>query len=350
MVETQCANKFLRIVLSLLTFARRPLRIYEIIEAVAIIRTSKGENLSDNKRVDPRKILNGCLSLVRHIKMDCNYLNDILHLSHSAVRTFLMKHSDKADVILDEANQFVSSQIIRDSCLRYLSQPRYRKLLSKDSYGVFWTDDDEDVRSHRLLSYAAKYWYQHFDTPEDCDGPIQPEMADKNEVIRFLKSPNFEACLQVQSLFVIGHFIQRCDTITDQVKTVRKTLPNWMPRHENKLHRQYLEFQGEYCDLLQCGQSRKFNGELNRCFWNALGSTNFLSRNTSRYQSFQFKQISESDDEENPCQIQRLSSDGKTLMTGWVKTQEYVASIFSQLNAPQVIVTVPTSLLPRLLK
>lgn len=293
-----------------------------MIEAVAIVRTAKGENLSDNKRVDPRKILNGCLSLVRHIKIDGNYQNDILHLSHSAVRTFLLKNSDLADVAPDEDDELVSSRIIRDCCLNYLSQPRYRKLLNKDSFGVFWTDDDEDIRSHRLLSYAAKYWYQHFDTPADDFGPIPPESSDKIEVVNFIKSSNFQTCLQVQSLYVIGHFIQRADTITDQVKSIRRTLPIWMLHNEDGLHSQYKDWQGEWCELLQCGQSRQFNGEIDRCFWGALGSSNFLSRNAGRYQSFEICQIRNDHKEDNFCRIQQLSADGKNLIVCWVQSEE----------------------------
>ncbi|KAL5320545.1 hypothetical protein ACEPPN_011354 [Leptodophora sp. 'Broadleaf-Isolate-01'] len=314
-----------KIVLSLLTFSKRPLRISEIIEAVAMIRTAKGENLSDNKRVDPRKILNGCLSLVRHIKIDCNYQNDILHLSHSAVRTFLMKHSDKANAPHDD--EFANSRIIRDSCLRYLSQPRYGKMLEKDAYGMFWTVEDEGTTDHRLLSYAAKYWYQHFDTEEGCSGPVPPQPLDRDQVVDFLNSTGFQTCLQVQSLFVIGHFLQMCDDITDQVRTVRKTLPNWMPLHENSLHRQYLEFQGEWCDLLQCGQSRQFNGELDRCFWGALGRNNFLSSGNCRYQSFEFSHNKREEGVESRCQIQQLSADGKSLVTGWIQTRDESTSL-----------------------
>ncbi|KAH7364600.1 hypothetical protein BKA65DRAFT_141598 [Rhexocercosporidium sp. MPI-PUGE-AT-0058] len=314
-----------KIVLSLLTFSKRPLRIAEIIEAVAMIRTAKGENLSDNKRVDPRKILNGCLSLVRYIKIDCNYQNDILHLSHSAVRTFLMKHSDKADAPPHE--EFADSRILRDSCLQYLSQPRYSKMLEKDAYGMFWTVEDEGTTDHRLLSYAAKYWYQHFDTEEDCSGPVPPQPHDKDQVVGFLRSTSFKTCLQVQSLFVIGHFLQMCDNITDQVRTVRKTLPNWMPLHENSLHRQYLEFQGEWCDLLQCGQSRQFNGELDRCFWGALGSNNFLSNSNCRYKTFDFKKRQPKDGANDRCQIQQLSPDGKSLTTGWIQNKDESTSL-----------------------
>lgn len=339
------ADSLTRIVLSLLTFARRPLRISEIIEAVATIRTPKGENLSDSKRVDPRKIPSCCLSLVRHIKIDGNYLNDILHLSHSAVRTFLLKNSDVAEETPDEALDLVSSRIIRDCCLSYLSQPRYGKLLSKDTFGVFWADDDEDIRSHHLLSYAAKYWYQHFDTEIDNHGPIPPDPKDKIEVIKFIKSGNFQTCLQVQSLYVIGHFIQRSDDITDQVRSIRRTLPNWIAfrgglvertsestkaaeqltppasQNEDGLHRQYLDWQGEWCDLLQCGQSREFNGEVDRCFWTALGPSNFLSHNTSRYQSFQIRQNGNGENDKF-CRVQQLSSDGRKLTVCWVRSEE----------------------------
>ena len=337
-----CANDPSRIVLSLLTFARRPLRISEIIEGVATVRTARGNALNASKLVVPRKILSCCLSLVRQIKIDGNYLNDILHLSHSAVRTFLLKNSDVAEVVPDTADELVNSRIIRDCCLTYLSQPRYRTILSKDSFGVFWTEDDEDVRNHHLLSYAAKYWYQHFDAETDSFGPLPPAASDKMAVMSFIKSTNFQTCIQVQSLYVIGHFIQRDDDITDQVKLVRRTLPNWIafqgPNHSNTkdeedrkaptnddgIHRQYLEWQGEWCELLQCGQSRQFNGEVDRCFWTALGQSNFLSHNTGRYKSFQIQQTGDGQVEEKFCRVQQLSADGRKLMICWLSTTEYV--------------------------
>lgn len=50
---------------------------------------------------------------------------------------------------------------------------------------------------HHLLSYAAKYWDKHLD-----DVPFSQEMSDKVE--RFITSPHFQTCLQVQSLFIEG--------------------------------------------------------------------------------------------------------------------------------------------------
>jgi hypothetical protein len=139
---------------------------------------------------------------------------------------------------------------------------------------------------------------------------------------------------------VIGHFIQRSDDITDQVKSVWRTLPNWIAfrgpkssiitsesgatktKEEDGLHRQYLEWQGEWCELLQCGQFRQFNGEVDRCFWTALGPSNFLSHNTGRYQSFQITQNGNGEVSDKACRVQQLSPDGKRLTVCWVSSQE----------------------------
>ncbi|KAB8237317.1 uncharacterized protein BDW43DRAFT_307591 [Aspergillus alliaceus] len=80
--------------------------------------------------------------------------------------------------------------------------------------------------------------------------PTKPTLValrtdDKERMIRFLKSPNILTIIQVQSLFVIGHFMQSFDPITDRSKCLRRTLPNWMKLDEPDLDRQYRIFQGE---------------------------------------------------------------------------------------------------------
>ncbi|KAF4461134.1 Ankyrin repeat [Fusarium albosuccineum] len=279
-------------------------------------------------KVSESKILDSCISLVR-----CNSLTRrgrnfrVIRLSHSAVRTFLLENSETTSASGDKG--LVSSGMIRDCCLRYLSQPRYAKLLHKDETSRFFTHDNQDIRLHELLLYAAKYWFQYFDLPDQTVGtgplalkPKDPTREQKDQVLEFLHSSHFQTCLQVQSLYVVGHFLQRFDPITDQGMSIRRTLPNWLPRCEPTIHRQYLNFQGEWSQLLQSGQLEPFSGEIDRCLWGALGPYNFLSRSETRYTSFEFSRTdAEAWVNEDGCQVQQPSKDGLELLIGWVKRQ-----------------------------
>ncbi|KAF6814021.1 nacht and tpr domain protein [Colletotrichum sojae] len=96
-----------KIVLSLLTFSKRPMRLSEIAEAIAIIRTPDGQNMNLNKLVAPAKIVDSCMSLVRrthggHKSGD----DDLLRLSHSSVRAYLMDNSEISDPLPDTPLRF----------------------------------------------------------------------------------------------------------------------------------------------------------------------------------------------------------------------------------------------------
>lgn len=81
-------------------------------------------------------------------------------------------------------------------CLKYLLQPRYRRLLTKK--GETFVDlGGEDIMDHHLLSYAAKYWDKHMD-----DVTYSSDFCQK--VSRYITSTQFYTLLQVQSLFVEG--------------------------------------------------------------------------------------------------------------------------------------------------
>ncbi|KAI0424043.1 hypothetical protein F5Y09DRAFT_354051 [Xylaria sp. FL1042] len=317
------ANHCARVVLSLLTFAKRPLTMTEVVEAIAMLRTPSGCNLREDRATE-KKILNCCLSLVRHTPKESDGYNvGLLRLSHSAVRTFLL---DSSTTISFEAKHqpLVESRIIGDCCLRYLSQPRYGILLVKRDTTKFETIDHVTILPHQFLLYAAKYWFQHFDSQvENSDTCLDDR--DKTIVTGFLRSTNFRTAIQIQSLFVTGHFLQNFDSITDRGLNVRRTLPDWVRQYEPGLHRQYQTFQGEWCRLLQAGPSESFRGEIDRCFWGALGSDNFLSSHNNtiqRYDSFEFRKRKGSRMEGDSCQVHSISQDGRRLVTAWVQTRE----------------------------
>lgn len=313
-----------KVILSLLAFAKRPLKMSEVIEAIAILRTSSGNNMRKDI-VSEEKILKCCLSLVWHAPRILDGRNvGLVRLSHSAVRAFLLNKSDSKIDSVSKNLPLVENWIIRDCCLQYLNQPRYGALLEKRSSTEFRTLDGVSVLARQFLLYAAKYWFQHFDSPDESNDTV-PADCDATAVRVFLRSPNFRTTMQIQSLFITGHFLQSFDSITDRGLSVRRTLPNWMQKHEPELHRQYQAFQGEWSRLLQSKRSDSFRGEISRCFWGALGSENFLSSDAhilGRYDSFEFGKGKESRREGDSCQVHHISQDGQRLVTGWVRAQE----------------------------
>jgi hypothetical protein len=84
-------------------------------------------------------------------------------------------------------------------CLKYLSQARYQKLLER-SGDTFVDMSGDDYSKYHLLSYAAKYWDKHLDE-------ISYSERLYERVVRFITSPQYFTCLQVQSLLVEGNLI-----------------------------------------------------------------------------------------------------------------------------------------------
>jgi hypothetical protein len=107
-----------------------------------------------------------------------------------------MKHTQILKTEADPTILSITSDAMADVCLRYLAQPCYQCPLKK--FGdTFMNFAGEDIMEHHLLSYAAKYWDKHLD-----DVLYTPQLCQK--VTRFIMSPQFQTCLQVQSLFVGG--------------------------------------------------------------------------------------------------------------------------------------------------
>lgn len=320
-----------RDVLSLLAFAKRPLRMSEVKEAMTILR-SPGVRLTEDD------IVRSCLGLVRYTpgpatkEQKKSSTDGIIRLSHSSVQKFLLEDvghtlADNTDTksggeddddmtikrrtFLEPHRPFVTEDIIRTSCLAYLAQPKYLKPLLLPAANP--KSPSERANSNMLgsrtpavvlpkdsgfLLYSAKYWFQHCDTTcADDDTDNSEHCGDPPEEVRqsvknFISSPHFYTCMQVQSLFVQGHFLHSFDSITGRGQSVRRTLPNWMRRLEPELLRQYNTFQGEWCRLLKGRSSDPVRGDLSRCFWGSLGANNFLSvfdgGGRSRYLNFCF--------------------------------------------------------------
>jgi len=266
------------------------------------------------------------------VESDCNEENNgICRLYHSIVLNFLQRNPR---ILCNGSHKCAESQkvglqinpkVIADACLLYLSQERYSCLLvSRPGDSREWFDiKDESVAAHHFLTYSAKYWDKHFDwfrhdaevkrmewLRHDAEGPWTielegfeedlelhdkiknlPEILDR--ITAFLNSPNFQTCIQVQSLFVDSHFgIFRT---TDNVH-LKRVFPDWFLGANPIYKINYHHFWYEWKLLLDCGTSEyptcpfnKYAGEIDRCWWAALGPRNFLSKMPSRYISFRFQ-------------------------------------------------------------
>ena len=306
-----------RIILSLLTYTKRPLRLLELREAVAILRSGADEDLSTSKYVDLTTIRKECSRLVRFIQEEGSE-DGTLELNHSAVFAFLR---EDAQTELEE--RVVSQDLICDCCVKYLSQPRYSKLLEKKNHYEFTTSLGESTLKHQLLLYAAKYWYRHCD-----EKSFAPESQDRLK--HFLMSPNFQTLIQVQSLSIIGHFLLKFDQMTGQPVSMKKLLPDCAGHlncYTSRILPQFHDFIYEWSELLQLGLTSEFNGEIDRCFLRALGPSHFLQDKQERYHSFHFissNTLSElAEPTKDLCFWYDLSPGGQKLVLCRVQSSQY---------------------------
>ena len=188
----------------------------------------------------------------------------------------------------------ITELTIANACLLYLSQDRYSQLLTKEAEQWLTTSED-NIKDHHLLTYSAKYWDKHFDRVDET-----PEIRGKIE--GFLRSSNFESTIQLQSLFVQGHFdVYTNDRCSPNQKFTKRVFPKWFASHSmdgcSKFSKNYRSYISEWHNLLDCANCeeprcyphsavKQLKGELDRCLWGALGPQNFLSSNSGRYTSF----------------------------------------------------------------
>ena len=158
---------------------------------------SSGENIDRSQKLFKNRLSKLCEPLVQVQDIGSEHrVYTTCTLTHSSVHEFLKSRPEilSATPGLDACR--IESKILGSICLKYLSPPRYGKLLRK------WEDtfidlNDEDFMEQHLLPYAAKYWDKHLD-----DVPFSQEMCDRVET--FVTSPQFQTCLQVQSLIIEG--------------------------------------------------------------------------------------------------------------------------------------------------
>ncbi|KAG5663417.1 hypothetical protein KAF25_001353 [Fusarium avenaceum] len=283
-------------IMSCLIYAKRPLSFGELREAM-------GEDELDLYRIQEQ-----CAPFV-HIETNSQATTSqpICGIYHSSVRRFI---EDNPDIVQSEAGQdsdsdvTISRRILATATLDYLRQSRYRNLLRvKENEGSrsITTRDGSNIESHHLLVYSAKYWAKHVDELQDLEHARVKDEIYK-EIDDFVKSKNFETCLQVQSLFVQGRFNQwytyndrkvyysTSMDVKNAGNNFTRNLPSFFTKYGSgkSLHKQYQDAIIEWGYFLRSFSPYdcQFPGQLDKCLWSTLGSANFMNRIESQLKGY----------------------------------------------------------------
>ncbi|KAF2731969.1 hypothetical protein EJ04DRAFT_360290 [Polyplosphaeria fusca] len=287
------------VLLSCILHSKRPLRLDELCEATATVATESGKDVDRSAKLFRSRVVALCQPLVnvQEIQMEHGTISTCT-LAHATVRDFLIKH---ANVLCNDesSKNAISASTMADVCLTYLMQPRYNVLLRRE--GIDFKDKrDESIMEHHLLVYVAKYWDKHLDSVD-----YSPELLDR--VMRFLKSRQYFTSLQVQSLLVGGQFAFWYSA--NQLwlgPHIKRVFPIWLQTHcEEDVEHAYRLFVSDWGSYLDAFASVNGSnaGEIDRCFFEALGRESFLSKGTSRYKSFVLKPSDKDADQELPARF-----------------------------------------------
>lgn len=224
--------------------------------------------------------------------------DEICHIFHSTLRTFLLNHPSVFRQTITSnlpLGLSVTRFAIANACLSYLAQPKFSSCLQIVE-GRWLTNSGEDIMKNHFLTYSAKYWDKHMQYGDDF-----PDMS--SQIANFLTSTNFVTTLQVQSLCIamaFGSFSPRIRealrdlwTFAQNSKAGVHSSGSFWNRYGGPYRNDYVDFQFEWkyflhkptCYDERCRKER-FQGEIDRVLWAALGSKNFLSKNVSRYKNF----------------------------------------------------------------
>lgn len=282
-------------VFALIAFARRPLKMRELREAVGLLQSE------DSRSLDPADMpfiprLRKLFAPLIEVQEGCDEDDCTCRLFHSTVRDFLLIHPDILRSNLSSkhktADLRITPYVLADVCLLYLSQARYDQLL--EMRDARWVDNSgEPVDRHQFLLYSAKYWDKHLDEVPKLNNDLH------DRVKAFITSSNFQTFIQVQSLWVDSQFGVFRVVGGGERKYLRRVFPSWFSRGSSDGHilwrnyRQYLHDWKTFLNCATCENPRcdvlPYAGEIDRCWWGALGARNFLSKSEARYTTFRFQ-------------------------------------------------------------
>uniref|UniRef100_L2FH03 Zinc finger protein n=1 Tax=Colletotrichum fructicola (strain Nara gc5) TaxID=1213859 RepID=L2FH03_COLFN len=298
-------HKYVSLLFSLVAFARRPLHLSEIQEAIALALSDPAKGLDNSKSPFRLPLLFAPLIEIQNDPEEPE--NPTCSLCHSTVYEFLVMNPDVLRIGDSTHTPFtynISASHIGDLFLRYLSLDRYSKLLQVPSDNSHMPTNlgFYDAKNHGILSYSAKYWDRHLDD-------MEPTPERHQELWVFLRSPNFQTLLQIQSLLVAGHFsqFQHRDKSENLGLLHRRVFPLWFgwdtgcidEDYCNEIERirgDYRHFVWEWGHLLEHGtcesphpgsDSRQcVAGGVDSCLSGLLGPNHFMQNLKERYPSF----------------------------------------------------------------
>ncbi|KAK3389894.1 hypothetical protein B0H63DRAFT_464493 [Podospora didyma] len=290
-------RKYISLLFSIITFARRPMRLSELQEAMTLALSDRNKGLDPLRA--PRSLSRLFGPLIQEQQDVEEPGNPLCRLCHATVYEFLMSNPD---VLRSEGTSqapfvnTISAARVADLCLRYLAQRRYSLPIQPSkptNLPAIAENSFDDAQQYGLLSYCAKYWDRHMD---DLNGSDEL----RAEVRAFIKSPNYQTLLQVQSLFVSAHFAQ-FKLLGAKGSMFRRVFPKWFGPDRSEtdyIYRtEYRHFISEWGYLLERGSCtltdehhrckvEHFLGEVDRCLVGLLGPTHFMNGMKERYPSF----------------------------------------------------------------
>lgn len=164
-----------------------------------MVKGLEGQNIDRSQKIKKSKVLELCQPLVQIHESDGPAGTiSICTLTHGSVKSFLLKNPEILAKNSNPPAYALTNDVLADICRKYLLQPRYQQLLTRDGE-TFVDYEGEDIFNHHLLSYAAKYWDKHLDSVD-----FSLEYCQKTSSL--IRSSHFFTLLQVQSLFVDGMF------------------------------------------------------------------------------------------------------------------------------------------------
>lgn len=286
---------------SLVAFARRPLHLSELKDAMTLALSDPSKEPNPLQRPNRLKVLFPPLIEIQDDPNEPD--NPLCRLCHSTVHSFL---TSNPHILCPERSMcngarscehLISPTTFGHLCLRYFSQPRFNELLPIEE--GFLRDADS------LLLYFAKFWTKHL---EDMDATPDGRKA----VATFANSSNFQTLVQIQSLTVAGQFEQvPFGPCTDEEALAmgrdgyhhlqRQCFPKWLLYDKNTVFKEYVPYRGQYRHfvnewgyLLTRATSPSdqdyFPGEVDRCLSGMMGPSSFLSHMKERYSSFMLSQ------------------------------------------------------------
>lgn len=286
---------------SIVAFAKRPLRLQELEEAMSLLFPHvPGGNI--DKLNKPRRLENMFYPLIEK-SHGYEQSDPLIQLTHASVKDFLVKNPCVLQASTEQQYR-ICEHHIADACLHYLMQKRY--LEPFENYEAM----TQTIQTHHLLTYAAKYWDRHLDAI-----PGTPE-RDKL-VHRFLCSSNFQTMLQIQSIFLDSHF-DLFTTNLHPVSRFRKTLPRSLIKADKQVLDDFIRFINEWKYFLGCSCEGdecpiyKCKAEITRCLSGIMGPSSFLAGLKEKHSSFILEGRKVAENESNDVRAsEHFSDDGK---------------------------------------